>query len=113
MKILHISHTRDSVNTSFIAGIDQIDFSKYEVLLLGGDLMEFSTGSWAQIELIDSMFDISSPNTLWTIGNHDNTSPSMISLVSGRPLHYAYNKDGITYLVLNSQENSCNIINSQ
>lgn len=113
VKLLHISHTRDSIPSSFVYGIDQIDYSKYEVVMLGGDLLFDSSIDINELNYLDDIFNISDTNTLWSIGNHDDTSPWMIPSVTGRPLHYTYHKDGITYLVLNSEDENCNIINSQ
>ena len=113
VKLLHISHTRDSIYTSFIYGVDHIDFSKYEVLMLGGDMLYDSSLDQVEMDLMENTFNISSPNTLWSIGNHDDTSPWMISSYTGRTLHYAYHNNGITYVVLDSELDDCNIINSQ
>jgi len=112
-KYLHISHTKGVDNTVFTENIESIDYSKYRVVMLGGDMMQSSTESWGVMDKIDSVFDISSENTLWTIGNHDDSNAGMIPMMTNRPLHYSYYKDGITYLVLNSEDDNCSIINTQ
>jgi hypothetical protein len=113
VKLLHLSHTLDSVPTSFVPGVDQIDFSKYKVLMLGGDLLFDTSHNPAELEYANSIFNLSDENTLWAIGNHDDTSPWMVPSVTGRELYYAHHKDGITYIVLNTQYANCNITNDQ
>lgn len=112
-KYLHIAHTKGVDNTAFIDKVESIDYSKYDLLMLGGDLMQSSTESLAIMDKIDSVFDIANLNTLWTIGNHDDSNTGMITTMTNRPLHYAYHKNGITYMVLNSEDDNCSIINSQ
>jgi len=113
VKLLHISHTRDAIATSLSPGVDQIDYSKYELVMLGGDLLFNTSINSTELDYANSIFNLSDINTLWSIGNHDDDNLSMVQAVTGRDPHYAYHKDGITYIVLDSESDNCNIINDQ
>ena len=52
---------------------------------------------------MDSIFDLSNPNTLFALGNHDYPNPLLDSF-TGRDSYYAYFRNGITYLVLNTED---------
>lgn len=112
-KYLHISHTRGPSDYLMVDGVETIDYSKYDVLMLGGDLLVSTTTFAAGMEKVDSLFDVGNPNTLWSIGNHDDINPAMIPLYTNRPFHYSYHKNGITYLVLDTENDFCNISNDQ
>ena len=110
---LHLSHTRLDDNSGIMTEATGIDYSKYDIVMLGGDLLYLTSDEPAIMELTNSIFNISDPNVLWSVGNHDYTNPSLIPQYTGRPLHYAYHKNGITYVVLDTEADSCNISGSQ
>lgn len=108
---LHIAHTRsyDGNKDQLMPTVKEIDFKAYEVLMLGGDLVFESTGTRATLDSLDSVFDLSNPGVLWTLGNHDyHYHPEWIPAITQRPLTYHYQKNGIMFLVLDSQEAACN-----
>lgn len=110
---LHISHTRGPSDYLMVDGVETIDYSKYDVLMLGGDLLVSTTALSGGMDKVDAIFDVGNPNTLWSIGNHDDINPSMIPLYTNRPFHYSYYKNGITYLVLDTENDFSNISNAQ
>ncbi len=113
---LHIAHTRSysEAKDKLMPEVEEIDFKAYDVLMLGGDLVFESTGKRETLEHLDSIFDLSNWNTLWTLGNHDyHHHPEWISEVTGRPKIYNFEKNGIKYLVLDSQEDNCNTAGRQ
>lgn len=113
VKYIHIGHPRLEDNSGVMPEIQAMDFSTYDVVMLGGDLMYLTTEfSWA-MDIADMIFDLSNPDVLWSIGNHDYTDTSLVSGYTNRPLHYAHHKNGITYLVLDSEADSCSIKGSQ
>jgi calcineurin-like phosphoesterase family protein len=113
---LHIAHTRSysEAKDQLMTAAETLDYSKYDVLMLGGDLVFESTGKPETLEYLDTVFDLSNPHTLWTLGNHDyHNHPEWIPETTGRPNAYAFQKYGITYLVFDSQEDNCNTSGKQ
>ena len=112
---LHIGHTRlyEKGNT-IDPETEKIDFSKYDMVWIGGDLMGHSTEDRTTLNYLDSIFTFGDPDVIWTLGNHDyDYNPDWIPEVTKRPLHYTSHKNGITILNLDSQRDSCSIIGDQ
>ena len=80
------------------------DFSKYDQIWLGGDMCSATTEFQSTVQHLDDVFNLSSPNTHWSLGNHDsrNGNINWITEATGRPTFYATYFDGITLLVLNT-----------
>jgi hypothetical protein len=106
-KFIFVPHVRseDATNQTVNAGIAKIDFTKYSLKLLGGDLAPQTSKSEKTMKYLDSLFDLKNPNTLWTLGNHDleEGDSNLIKKYTGRQLYYSYYRDGITFLVLNTE----------
>lgn len=110
---LHISHTRRDTNPSMDQTIEAINYSKYDMLWLGGDLAQATSWDDETIHHADSIFNLSSPNTLWSLGNHDYDSLQRVRAVTNRNTYYAYYKNGICIVVLDTQDSLSNIIGAQ
>ena len=106
---LFLSHTRTDSNPKIDSIAEKIDYSKFDMLWLGGDLAWYTSADDATMEYVDNIFDLSNENTLWAIGNHDCFSAERIQRFTKRPNSYGYFKNGITYLVLNTQDSASNI----
>jgi hypothetical protein len=113
VQYLHVSHSRLADNSGIMPEMEAINYSKYDLVMLGGDLAYLTTEFPWVMDYTDSIYDFANPDVLWSVGNHDYTNPSMISGYTNRPLHYTHHKNGITYLVLDSEEDACNISGSQ
>ena len=102
---LHLSHTRirDKVNQKIDPRAAQLDFGKFDLLLLGGDLTINSSKKMETLEYLDGIFHLGSPDVMWALGNHDDTNLEYVRKITRRPTSYAYHKNGITFLVLNTQ----------
>ncbi len=102
---IFIPHPRsdDNVNQSVLPGIEQIDFSLYEMILLGGDLTYNTSVSKASMDYCDSLFSLGDPNTLWTMGNHDLASRSLVGEYTRRPSWYSHSNNNIVFLVLDTE----------
>ncbi len=109
-KFLHLSHTRTDTNPSLINGVDKIDFSKYDMLLLGGDLTESTSIDTATIDYVDGIFDLSRPTTLFALGNHDYTNTNLISAYTQRPPYFAYRHGAVQFVVLDTQDSYSSIV---
>lgn len=93
--------------------VEQLDYSRYNLTLLGGDLFTQTTIDTATFLWGDSIFDFRNPNTFWSIGNHDYDNPQMVRNYLGHELYYARYYQGITFLVLDTQDSLSNLIGDQ
>jgi hypothetical protein len=113
-KYIFIPHPRsdDQNHQGSISAIEKIDFSKFDLKLLGGDLAYYTSIDRVSMDHLDSIYDLGSANTLWTFGNHDVANPDLIAEYTGKPRHYAFNKDNITFLVLDTEIGSSGFVSS-
>ena len=65
------------------------------------------------ISHLDSIFDFDNPNTLWSIGNHDNTSKALFREVTGKNKFHSFFRDNITFITLDTQDSLSNIVGEQ
>jgi len=114
LKFISVPHPRSENRTqqSVLPGIEEIDFSLYDMTLLGGDLTYYTSINHTSMDYCDKLFDLKSPNTLWTMGNHDLNSRSLIQEYTGRPPYYTYYRDHITFLVLDTEQNASGLTKS-
>ncbi len=84
--------------------IEALDLSIYDQIWLGGDICTETTKDAYTVHYLDELFNISSPTTHWTLGNHDarNKKTSLITNETQRNTFYATHFDGITLVVLNT-----------
>ena len=106
----YVGHTYDWYNPAMRIDprLVQLDKSGFDEIWLGGDILIETTKNREYLNYVDSVFHISSPNTHWSPGNHDtrNGNLNFIEEKTGRKTYYAYYKNGITRLVLNTNYNS-------
>ena len=107
LKFIFIPHPRSDIE-GVLPAIANIDFTQYDIKLLGGDLTWTTSEDSATMAYCDSIFDLNSPNTLWSLGNHDlqRGDRDLIKNFTGRESFYTYNRDGITFLVLDTELNA-------
>ena len=63
----HINEKHNAVDRR----IEEADLSKYDQIWLGGDLCSETTREESTLDYVDSLFNLSSKNTHWSVGNHD------------------------------------------
>lgn len=114
LKLLLLPHPRseDKLKLSVQPAIEKIDFSKYDVLMLGGDLDWYTSSNRTSMDYCDALFKLSDPNTLWCLGNHDLDNPAMIKEYTGKERFYAYYRDSITFIVLDTELDANGFISS-
>jgi hypothetical protein len=107
LKFIFVPHPRseDQVHQSVYPGIARIDFTKYDMIMLGGDITYSTSKDSETLAYCDNLFNIGSPNTLWSLGNHDVQSGhrDLIKKFTGRESYYSYSRDGITFIVLDTE----------
>jgi hypothetical protein len=89
---LHLSHTRKKSNLKLEGVVEQLNFEKYDMLWLGGDLAQLTSEDDATINYVDSIFNLGSRNTLWSIGTHDYTDLERVRNSTKKPLYYSTHK---------------------
>ncbi len=84
--------------------LEQLDFSRFDQIWLGGDVCGQLTQSPQTMEHLDSLLDFSSGKVQWTLGNHDVMYGNLqyITNKTKRPTFYSSWEDGICLLVLNT-----------
>ena len=84
--------------------LERVDYNKYDGIWLGGDVCRETTHDESTVEYLDSLFQISSPSTLWAAGNHDlrNGNWQFITDKTQRETFYTWHNEGITFVVLNT-----------
>lgn len=112
---LFLSHTyiRDWQHMDIDPLVKQIDFNNYDLLFLGGDLLEHTTQYADTFEWVNTIFKLDQPKTLWAVGNHDYDNVQMIQDLTNQPLYYARYFKGITFLVLDTQDSLSNFTGDQ
>ncbi|MBP6334732.1 MAG: hypothetical protein KA444_04600 [Bacteroidia bacterium] len=113
LEYLHISHTRKNINPFIDSTTEKILFQKYDMLWLGGDLAQATSIDNPTMSHIDAIFNIWDPNTLWAVGNHDYSSLQRVEAYTNRKPYYAYYKNGITIIVLDTQDSLSSIVGDQ
>ena len=107
LNFIFVPHPRseDQVNQSIYQGIAKIDFTKYDMIMLGGDLTYSTSKDSATLAYCDNLFNLGSPNTLWSLGNHDVQSGhrALIKEFTGRESFYSYERNGVTFIVLDTE----------
>jgi hypothetical protein len=112
-RYLHISHIRTGDNGPILPSIAAIDFTGYDMRLLGGDMAYSTSEDDTVMDRLQASFQLGSPNTLWALGNHDYTDLDRIHRYTARPRYYSYSRDGITFIVLDTQDSLCQIQGAQ
>jgi len=83
------------------------------MLWLGGDVAFLTSQDENTMMHVDSIFDFANKNTLWSLGNHDYTDLDLVYEFTDRPPYYAYNKNGITFVIIDTQDSLSSIVASQ
>ncbi|PLX03134.1 MAG: hypothetical protein C0594_10925 [Marinilabiliales bacterium] len=97
-------YTHDKVDKR----IENLDYSQFDQVWLGGDVCSHLTEKKETLSYIDSIFDLKSDKVHWTWGNHDvlHGHHEWITEKTGKDLYYASNFNGITLLNLNTNMDS-------
>lgn len=84
--------------------IETFDFTSYKGVWLGGDVCSEAMLYRSTIEYINSIFNLSNPETHWSLGNHDarNGNWEWYEELSGKETVYAYSNNGITRIIMNT-----------
>jgi hypothetical protein len=93
--------------------VKKIDYSKYELILLGGDLTWNTSRQWSTLQYCDSIFNLGDDNTHLAIGNHDMDNVGDLLEFTKKPRFYAFSNNNITFLVLDTEISTPDITGEQ
>lgn len=110
---LHLSHTRTAANPLMDDLVETLDYTKFDMLWMGGDMLWNTTEDDATMQHLDSVLDVGNPNTLWSLGNHDDKDVTRLERYTNRPPYYSYYHNDITFIVLETQVATGNISGAQ
>lgn len=82
----------------------KLDYDQFDQTWLGGDVCSHLTADAATLDSVDAIFNLSDPNTIWTLGNHDvlEGHEDWITTHTERPSFYTLWQHGICMMVLNT-----------
>ena len=108
-KYLFLSHIYQwgvTENNRIDYRFDGFDLKKYDQIWLGGDLCARTSESPLTLDYLDSIFDISSANTHWALGNHDLVEGNVVYIKNKtqRSTFYSAFSNGIGVVVLNTTQ---------
>ncbi len=107
------SHTRLDDNSGLNTSLNSVDFSKFDVLMLGGDMANLSSLNSDVLNMLDSVFDLSSSNTLWALGNHDYSNIELLKEYTEKNNYYSFSQDNTLFIVLDTQLDSSRVSGEQ
>jgi hypothetical protein len=110
---LHLSHTRTNINPDVDSLVEMIDFDRFDMLWLGGDLAKATSANNKAMTHVDSIFNVGKKSTLWALGNHDYQDLNRVEEFTHRSRYYSTNKNKITIVVLDTQDSLSSIVGDQ
>jgi hypothetical protein len=93
--------------------VEKIDYSKYELILLGGDLTWNTSSQWSTLQYCDSIFNLGGENTHLAIGNHDLDNVADLLEFTKKPRFYTFSHNNITFIVLDTEISTPDITGDQ
>ena len=102
---IFIGHPRsdDKTYQHVLEKVEKIDYSKFDLILLGGDLTWNTSQDRSTLEYCDSIFNLGDENTHLATGNHDKDDITSLLEFTGKPRFYSFSYNNITFLVLDTE----------
>lgn len=109
-RYLFIGHPRDNGPVEHVQPeVLAVDYSQFDLLLLGGDYTVRTTRLSGTVDYIDGIFNLSSPTTLAALGNHDLHNVNYFTDATERPRFYTQEFNDVTFVVLDTTDNDHNV----
>ena len=118
-QLLYIGHAYDhhAEGRRVDPRLESLDLSPFHTVILGGDVCAEAMQEYSTLAYIDSLFDLGSPRTHYTLGNHDarNENHTWLHQFTGRPTFYTTSEQGLVTIVLNTTLNpgDCELLDAQ
>jgi hypothetical protein len=93
--------------------VEKLDYSKFELLLLGGDLTWNTSGQISTLEYCDSIFHLGDTNTHLAIGNHDIDNIASLLSYTQKDRYYSFSRNNLTFIVLDTELTTPDVSGSQ
>jgi len=115
VQYLFMGHTRDDdrVNEHLLYTIEKLDYGKYELLLLGGDLMWSTSALTSTLDYCDSILKLGDPDTHLAAGNHDLADVAALLSYTKKERYHCFSKNNITFLILDTEISTPDITGGQ
>lgn len=104
-RYIFMGHPRDDdrQHEYLLKTVELIDYSKFDLILLGGDLTWNTSADRSTLEYCDSVFSLGDSSTHLAAGNHDLDNIADLLEFTKRPRYYAFSRNNIAFLVLDTE----------
>lgn len=101
-KYIFFGHAYDGY--TYDSRLANINMDQYDGIFMGGDILSEASLAIQYLENLDSLVHLSSPMTMWALGNHDsrNGNWEWISEYTHRKTYFAHFADKSVFMVLNT-----------
>ena len=115
IQYLFMGHPRldDRENEFVLKTVENLDYSKFELLLIGGDLTWHTSELTSTLEYMDCIFDLGGPNTFLAMGNHDNDNLDRLLSYTKKDRFYSFSRNNLTFIVLDTELSTPSITGAQ
>ncbi len=105
IRYLFMGHPRDDdrEHEYVLKTVEKLDYSKFDLLLLGGDLTWNTSELVGTLEYCDGIFSLSDTNTHLAIGNHDIDNVPLLLSFTQKERFYGFSRNNITFIVLDTE----------
>jgi len=103
-RYIFMGHPRDDdrEHEYLLKTVEKIDYEKFELILLGGDLTWNTSAERSTLQYCDSVFHLGDTNTHLAAGNHDLDNLAYLLEFTKKPRFYAFSRNNITFLILDT-----------
>ncbi len=104
-RYIFMGHPRDDdrQHEYLLKTVELIDYSKFNLILLGGDLTWHTSADRSTLEYCDSVFNLGDSSTHLAAGNHDMGDVADLLEFTKKPRYYAFSRNNITFLILDTE----------
>jgi hypothetical protein len=104
-RYIFMGHPRDDdrQHEYLLKTVELIDYSKFDLILLGGDLTWNTSADRSTLEYCDSVFSLGDSSTHLAAGNHDLDNVADLLEFTKKSRYYAFSRNNIVFLVLDTE----------
>lgn len=115
IRYLFMGHPRfdDREHEYVLPTVEKLDYSKFNLLLLGGDLTWNTSAATVTLEYCDSIFNLGSENTHLAMGNHDTDNLYNLLRYTKKERFYSFCRNKITFIIMDTEITQPNISGQQ
>lgn len=104
VRYIFMGHPRDDdrEHEYLLKTVEKIDYTRFGLILLGGDLTWNTSADRSTLQYCDSVFHLGDSNTHLAAGNHDLTNVADLLEFTKKPRFYTFSRNNITFLILDT-----------